>query len=173
MVVVTGNAYKFQQIQDFFPESIQRDIDLPEIQSLDSEEIVTFKLNEAQKYLTNDILVDDTALHIEGLHGLPGPLVKWFLATVGRQGIADMAHQSGDVRAEAVATLGYRSAHGETIIVHGRQTGSIVAPRGQEQGWNPIFLPDGFDKTYGEMSLEEHYLCNMRVYALQQLDQYL
>jgi inosine/xanthosine triphosphate pyrophosphatase family protein len=40
----------------------------------------------------------------------------------------------------------------EPHLFVGRTQGTIVAARGPSKfGWDPIFLPDGFDNTYAEM----------------------
>lgn len=173
MIVVTGNAYKFGHIKEFFPEAEQREIDLVEIQSLDASEIIRHKLTEARQNVSGEILVEDTSLLCDGLQGLPGPLVKFFLQTVRCEGIWHMSQSSGNTQAQAVTTLGYLSETGEMIITQGITTGQIVAPRGEGHGWNPIFQPDGADQTYAEMSQSEHRHWNMRLKALQELQKQL
>ena len=66
----------------------QSDIDLTEIQSVDPKEIIEHKLNEAKKHMKGNLVVEDTSLYFEALNGLPGPLIKWFLKTVGNEGLA-------------------------------------------------------------------------------------
>lgn len=40
----------------------------------------------------------------------------------------------------------------EPVVFVGRTPGRIVAARGPSDfGWDPVFLPDGFDQTYAEM----------------------
>lgn len=173
MIVVTGNAYKFGQIKECFPHAEQRSIDLVEIQSLDAAEIITHKLSEARQNVSGEILVEDTSLICEGLNGLPGPLVKFFLQTVGCEGIWQMAYTSESTQAQAVTTLGYLSDAGDIIITQGITIGQIVSPRGSGHGWNPIFQPEGSDQTYAEMTEEEHRQWNMRLRALQELQKRL
>ena len=80
MIFITSNHFKFSQVQQFFPEVMQANIDLDEIQSLDPREIIHHKLKEAQKeVLEGEILVEDTCLRVESLGGLPGPFIKYFL----------------------------------------------------------------------------------------------
>lgn len=57
----------------------------------------------------------------------------------------------------------------------GIQTGSIApAPRGSNGfGWDAIFIPAGYDKTWAEMTDEEARATSMRSIALKKLEAYL
>ena len=169
MIVVTGNSYKFNQIKEFFPEAQQRAMDLVEIQSLDPEEIIRHKLDQSYRESFEDVLVEDTALVSDGLNGLPGPFVKFFLETVGCEGIWHMVETTGNTTAQAISTLGFRSGAEQIIVAQGIIPGKIVSPRGHGHGWNSIFQPDGSDLTYAEMTVDQHREYNMRVLALQEL----
>lgn len=55
-------------------------------------------------------------------------------------------------------------------IFVGRTYGKIVPPRGDAAfGWDPIFLPDGYDETYAEMSIETKNKISHRAAALDRL----
>ena len=60
-------------------------------------------------------------------------------------------------------------------IVVGRLDGKISdEPRGGKGfGWDPIFIPDGYNKTFGEMEMEEKSKISMRKIALEELRAYL
>lgn len=91
LIFITGNARKFAEVQAVLPDIQQVDIDLPEIQSLDPHAIIRYKLAEAQKiYPHSQIIVEDTSLIFDAWHGLPGPLIKWYLQTVKDIGLWDM-----------------------------------------------------------------------------------
>ena len=173
MIVVTGNSYKFAQIQEFFPNAEQKKLDLIEIQSLDAQEIIRHKVDQARQVVSGELLVEDTSLICEGLNGLPGPFVKFFLQSVECQGIWQMAKNSGNIQAQAITTLGYCSSAGKIILAQGTIKGHIVEPRGIGHGWNALFQPEGAEMTYAEMPEGEHYQWNMRVKALQVLQKQL
>lgn len=153
---ITGNKGKLAEVQSILGNVEALDIDLPEIQSLDAREIIKAKLEEAQKHQTGEFIVEDNSLYLEGIKGLPGPLIKWFMKTVGNDGLYKMAEAFGNFNAEAKVIIGYSSPTGEISFFEGNTKGTIVSSRGSEGfGWDPIFQPEGYDKTFGEMSAEE------------------
>lgn len=172
MYVLTGSKGKFEEIRVFLPEVKQLDIDLPEIQELDPHVIIRTKLEEAMKHTEGEFIVEDTSLYIDGMNGLPGPLIKWFLKAVGLEGVAKLAGLFGGT-AKAVTLVGLAQA-GEIYFFEGSCTGRIVPPRGEGGfGWDQVFLPDGSDKTFGEMSREEKEKLSMRIRALRKLSEFL
>jgi len=62
-------------------------------------------------------------------------------------------------RGAFIAALCLAWPDGEVATFEGRVDGTIVwPPRGERGfGYDPIFLPDGFDRTFGEMSAEEKH----------------
>jgi inosine/xanthosine triphosphate pyrophosphatase family protein len=56
-------------------------LDLTEIQSLDSREIVEDKLKRAYELLKTPLIVEDVACGLDSLKGLPGPFFKFFEKT--------------------------------------------------------------------------------------------
>lgn len=152
---LTGNKNKFKEANAVIEDLEQLDIDLPEIQELDAKEVIKYKLQEAQKHQLDDVVVEDNSLSLECLNGLPGPLIKWFLKTIGVEGLANLARKLENNNAEAKVLIGY-SKDGEIYFFESSVKGKIVEPRGEHGfGWDPIFQPDGFDKTYGEVSSED------------------
>lgn len=148
---ITSNQNKFREAKMVLNDIEQLDIDLPEIQSMDAKEVIKAKLQEAQKYHQGEFVVEDISLHMDCLNGLPGPLIKWFLKTIGVKGLADITKKYGNNKAEAKVVLGlYRK--GEISFFESTIHGQIVAPRGESGfGWDPIFQPEGFDQTYAEV----------------------
>ena len=81
---VTGNKNKLKEVQMIMPEVESLELDLPEIQELDHKKVVEYKLNEAKKYKPGlNLMVEDLSVEVDGMNGLPGPLIKWFLKSVG------------------------------------------------------------------------------------------
>lgn len=170
---ITGNKGKLEEAKSILSDVECLDIDLPEIQDLDAHNVIQAKLAEALKTQTGEFIIEDISLYCEALNGLPGPLIKWFLKTVGNDGIYKMVSAFGNSRVEVKAIIGYADGKGGTQYFEGVVKGSIVAPRGEGFGWDPIFQPDGYDKTFGEMSAEEKNKISMRKIALEKLREYL
>lgn len=171
---ITGNAAKFVEAKSVIPELEQMDLDLDEIQAIDPRVVIEHKLNQAVQNQEGSFVIEDNSLFLKCLNGLPGPLIKWFLKTVGNEGLVKMASTFGDDTAEARVVVGYRSENGEINYFEGIMTGKIVEPRGTNGfGWDPVFQPDGETKTYGEMTLEEKNVTSCRKTAFQKLKEYI
>lgn len=168
---ITSNAGKFKEISDFIPDLKQLELDLEEIQSLDTHVIISHKLDQAAKAHNGAFIVEDTSLELRSLKGLPGPLIKYFEQTLGIEGFASLAMKYEDRSAIAKSTLGYRAETGEVKFFEGTLEGTIVAPRGTKNvfGWNAIFQPHGYSETFAEMSIEEKNRISMRGLATKKL----
>ncbi len=171
--IITGNPNKFRELSQFIPNASQIDIDLPEIQSTDPEIVITAKLAEAQKHAAGNHVVEDTSLSLDCLNGLPGPLIKWFLKSIGTNGLYELCEKYGNFGATAKTVLGL-SIDGEMQFFSGEIRGQIVAPRGDNGfGWDEIFQPEGFAKTFAEMTDEEKLAISMRKIACEKLVSHL
>jgi len=166
---ITGNKGKLAEVQSILGGVEALDIDLPEIQSLDAHEIIKAKLEEAQKHHDGEFIVEDTSLYFEGLRGLPGPLIKWFMKTIGNDGLYKTAEAFGNFNAEAKTIIGYSDTQNNISFYEGNIKGTIVSPRGDGFGWDPIFQPENYSKTFGELSAEEKNSFSMRKIALEKL----
>ena len=169
LVFVTSNLGKLREAEEVLGVRLKhRALDLPEVQSLELEEVVSHKAAAAFERLGSPVLVEDTSLELAGMGGFPGPLVRWLLASVGPAGICRVAASFGDPRATvrclACATDGVREVLGLGVV-----RGVIAeAPRGVRGfGWDTAFVPDGCGgRTYGEMEETEKNTLSHRHRAL-------
>jgi non-canonical purine NTP pyrophosphatase (RdgB/HAM1 family) len=155
-VLVTSNAGKRREAERILGFSIETvEVDLPEIQSLDMAEVLRAKADEAWSQLRRPLIVEETGLEIHAMNGFPGPLVKWMLEAVGAEGVARVASAFEYQAATARCSLLYRSAEGD-VVASGQTVGGLVLPPrgGQGFGWDPVFLPEGESRTYGELSTD-------------------
>ncbi len=167
---LTGSKKKFEEARTLLPSLEQLSMDLPEIQDIDAHAIVREKLNEGARRHDGALIVEDTSLYFDGLNGLPGPLVKWFIQTVGAKGLYTVAAAFSNFNAEAKTIIGYRAVSGEIQFFEGSVRGIIVEPRGPDNfGWDPIFMPEGSAKTFAEMSAEEKNAISHRGIAMRKL----
>ena len=171
----TGNPHKVARIASILDQPvIQTEIDLPEVQAVDVREVIEAKTRAAYQSLGQPVLVEDTSLSFRAWNGLPGALIKWFLSTVGNDGLCRMLSPFEDRRATAETCLGYFDGRA-FVVFSGKVEGTIVAqPRGERGfGWDPIFQPQGSEKTFAEMTSEESAPVDMRRLAALQLKAYL
>lgn len=174
LVFITGNKDKFAEASQIIPQLEQKDIDLPEIQEIDPEEIIKAKLNEARKNVQGNLIVEDVSFKMGSLKGLPGPLIKWFLKALGNDGLYEIAAKMDNTDVEVRLIIGLSQEQGDTVFFEGITKGTIVSPRGNGGwGFDAIVQPEGFDKTLGEMSPEEKNKISMRKIAFQKLKDYI
>jgi len=167
---ITGNKHKAEEVRALLPGIQQLDIKLPEIQSLDPKEIVAAKLKEARKHHDGIIAVEDVSLSLRGLNGLPGTMIKWFVKTLGPQGIYELTVKLGDNHATIRCTVGVSQPGQDPVFFSVERTGKIVRPRKDSAfGWNPIFQQEGIEKTYAEMTVEERNTISHRAGAWRQV----
>ena len=111
-------------------------------------------------------LADDSGICIDALDGAPGIFsARWGGAAKDFKAAMHRVQRELEVRAARLPSE--RSAHfvsalslswpdGEDQIFEGRAYGEVVwPPRGDRGfGYDPMFLPDGYDLTFGEMDAE-------------------
>jgi non-canonical purine NTP pyrophosphatase (RdgB/HAM1 family) len=152
-VLVTGNRGKLAEARRIAgPGLAAVAMDLPEIQSLDLLEVLRHKGDEAWRRLERPLVVEEAGFDLAALGGFPGPLVKWMLDAAGAQTLARVGLALGDPRAVAHCALYYRDPD-RTLIAQGAAAGTLVLPpRGAAGfGWDPVFAPQGHDRTFGEL----------------------
>ena len=170
---ITGNKSKFDEVKSILGNVEQLDIDLPEIQDIDAKNIIRAKLFEALQHREGEFIVEDTSLYLDCLKGLPGPLIKWFLKTIGNEGLVNLAEKLANYGAEVKTIIGYAKNHEQIYFFEGSVKGRVVKPKGISGfGWDPIFQPDGFHKTFAEMNNEEKNLISMRRIAINRFKEF-
>lgn len=172
LIFVTSNLGKLREANAVLGVSLEhRALDLPEIQSLDLEEVIHFKVRMAQERVSRPILVEDTSLELTGMGGFPGPLVRWLLASAGAEGICRLASAFDDRRAR-VRCIACAASGSEEILGMGIVEGEISSrPRGTRGfGWDSVFVPEGGGgKTYAELKIEAKNRISHRRKALEAL----
>jgi inosine triphosphate pyrophosphatase len=175
---ITGNEHKFRQFEEILGTDIPLErvsMDLDEIQSLDPREVVAHKLREAEKHASGTYIVEDSSFMLDALGGqLPGPFVKWFWDALGNEEVYALVEKLGNDHGRAVNIIGYIAPGEGPLFFQGEVHGRVVAPRGDKDfGFGPIFLPDGSDKTFGELEGVEKYTISPRGMAVRQLRDFL
>jgi inosine triphosphate pyrophosphatase len=173
---ITGNSNKFFEVKQIIPQIRQLKLDLDEIQELDAKKIIEHKLLEAKKKFKGSsrtaFIVEDTSLYLECVNGLPGPFIKWFLQTIGNNGLYNLTVKFKNDNAEARTLIGYYN-RGKIRYFQGIVKGKIVSPRYSNFGWDAIFIPEGYDEVMGEMEIDDKNEISMRGQAVRKLREYL
>jgi inosine triphosphate pyrophosphatase len=155
---VTGNKKKLEEVTailncDALPfELVSTSLDLPELQG-EPEYVAREKCRLAALQVNGPVLVEDTSLCFNALGGLPGVYIKWFLEKTGHEGLNNMltAYPDKSAYAQCVFAFSLGPSH-EPMVFIGRTEGKIVPARGSlDFGWDPVFLPDGYEQTFAEM----------------------
>jgi len=122
------------------------------------------------------VLADDSGLCVDALWGGPGVLSARFAPDLpayrdkNRRLLAMLPE--GAVRtARFVCVLAFAEMLGEPFTVSGAVEGSLAfEPCGEGGfGYDPIFLPEGHDRTFGELSAETKHTLSHRARASQAL----
>ena len=159
---VTSNSDKVREAEKILDTSLKREnLDLKEIQSLSIEEVVRDKAKRAFEELGEPVIVDDTGLFIQEWDGFPGPFSRWFNKAVGIERLCKMIEKNRE--AEAITAVGF-CRKGEVEVFKGAVEGEISwKPRGDSGfGWDPIFVPEGYDKTFAELCSDVKNKISMR-----------
>ncbi|MSU74325.1 non-canonical purine NTP pyrophosphatase [Candidatus Kaiserbacteria bacterium] len=171
LTFITGNAGKAKYLSDYFHLPVDHvKLDLQEIQSLDLREVVEDKAKRAFDIVQSPVLVEDVSLTFTTLKALPGPLIKWFLETLGNDGLCRLL-DAYDNRS-AVAEVEFAICDETGVHTFGGSMQGTIAdsPRGEMGfGWDPVFIPSGYDKTWAEMTDDEKHATSMRKIALEKM----
>lgn len=155
---VTGNPNKVREAGEILGVDLEQ-VELPEmveIQTNDLTEIVRDKVIQAHQAVNGPVMVEDSGLVFSAWNGLPGALVKWFETTVGCEGMLKMLEPFDNREAFALCFVGYHD--GENIKIAGGEARGRAADRlrgGNGFGWDALFIPDGRERTYAEMTAAE------------------
>lgn len=174
LVIATHNIGKLREVGELLtPYGIETvsagELGLPE----PDETADTFETNALLKAEAATVasglpaLADDSGLCVDALGGAPGIYsARW--AGAGKDFAGAMARINGvldeqmvpaaERRGHFVTALALVWPDGTREIVEGKVFGRLVRPRGTLGfGYDPMFLPDGHDRTFGEMSAEEKH----------------
>ncbi|MSP49411.1 MAG: RdgB/HAM1 family non-canonical purine NTP pyrophosphatase [Alphaproteobacteria bacterium] len=121
-------------------------------------------------------LADDSGLSVAGLGGRPGVhTADWAGAprdfNVAMRRVQGELGTNPDRRAAFMSTLALVWPDGHEEVFEGKVDGILVWPPRGDIGWgyDPMFAPEGANRTYGEMSAEEKHATSHRARALAKL----
>ncbi|MGA3021113.1 MAG: non-canonical purine NTP pyrophosphatase [Candidatus Micrarchaeales archaeon] len=173
--LITGNKNKVREAEQILNMKLKNiELNLDEIQELDSDKISESKVNRAWKKVRKPLFVWDQSLYIHCLNDFPGPLIKWFWEKVTLEKICSIASFFKDDRIYTKTTITFYDGK-EIRHFYGIVKGRIPeSPRGKNGfAWDPIFIPDGSEKTFAEMTADEKNAVSMHRIALEKLKDFL
>ncbi|MCE4600639.1 MAG: XTP/dITP diphosphatase [Desulfurococcales archaeon] len=179
LYLVTGNRHKLEEANDILKSYGVRLEQAPvreklEIQTNSLEEIAIYAARHAYKLMRVPLVVDDSGLFVDALNGFPGPYSSYVYKKIGYWGLLRLLEGMGNRRAcfKTVATLILPPIE---KIFTGEACGVITwEARGSHGfGFDPIFIPDGYEKTYAEMSPEEKNRVSHRFKAFSKLGEWI
>lgn len=175
LTFVSGSKHKIQEAQAILgmPISIA-ELDLPEIQAGSIEKIVEQKVQAAYLEIGTPVFVDDVGFYVEAWNGFPGPYIKFLLAAGGAELLIKMMAGEDNRKAVALACIGYYDGH-QVQVFMGPVAGTIGYEVCGESGFgfDKVFIPDGHNLTYSQMSPEEKNIISHRYKALTTFREFL
>ena len=203
IIIASANAHKAEEIQALLgPEFLCRTLrdfpDAPEVE----EDAATFAGNAVKKALTlvnwlkqsedhteGWVLADDSGLEVDALDGAPGVLSARYAATERQPGnspdeknnakllleLKGRAAHHRAARFRCVIALAQAGQYNQPKIFNGTCEGHIEeAARGTHGfGYDPLFVPDGHEQTFGELGESVKSQLSPRSAALRQLKEWL
>ncbi|MGN1349583.1 MAG: XTP/dITP diphosphatase [Anaerovoracaceae bacterium] len=191
IVAATGNAHKLAEIEaitaQFGLKVITKaqagagDLDVEETGTT-FEENSLLKAEAIMKATGLPAIADDSGLETDALNGAPGVYSARFSGEDATdasnnekllQMMADVPDAERGARFVSVVTLCYPD--GTVLAARGECPGTILRElRGDGGfGYDPLFLPEGFDRTYAQITAEEKNSISHRARALQGLKEQL
>lgn len=148
-----GKVKEFKQILE--PEIKVNHIEMsyPEIRSEDSAEIARHSAEVLAKKLKKNIVVEDSGLFIKALNDFPGTYSAIIHKKIGLRGIIKLTEGVKNRECAYKSAVAYCEPGKKPISFLGEEKGNVAESiRGNFGfGHDPIFIPKGSDKTYGEM----------------------
>lgn len=191
IVAASRNKHKIDEIEaitkKFGMSIISRDdAGVPKIEIEEDGE--TFEENsykkayEIMKMCGKITIADDSGLMVDYLGGAPGVYSARFAGEDGNDAknneklislLEDVTYKERRAKFVSVITMVYPD--GETLVARGECHGHVIdAPVGENGfGYDPLFVPDGFQRTFAQLSPEEKNEISHRAKALVELEKLL
>ena len=188
LVIATHNHGKLEEIEHLFETFKVKIRGAGELGIIEPEETedtfvgnARIKAHSAAKESQTPSLADDSGITIDALNGAPGVYTADWAETSGGRDFVYAMEKTQNALAEVDAThprsaqfrctlvLAWPDGHDE--VFEGMISGSLVWPmRGENgHGYDPIFLPDGYNQTFGEMDRWEKNRISHRADAFTKL----
>ncbi|ABU81363.1 XTP/dITP diphosphatase [Ignicoccus hospitalis] len=177
---LTSNPHKAKEVSDvlsqFSIEVVPLKGEKLEIQADSVEEVARFAAEEAKKrFKERPLLLEDSGLFVDALKGFPGPYSNYVYRTLGLEGLLKLMEGVEDRRARFVCAAALVKEDDKIVIEVGEVEGEIAyEPRGDKGfGFDPIFVPLGYEKTFAELGEEVKKRISHRARAFMKIAKHL
>jgi len=183
LLVATGNSHKTDEIrailgEDYVVSDLKAHPDLPEVEETGTTflENATLKAVEISKQVDGLILSDDSGLEVDALGGEPGVYSSRYAGEAGNDAANNkkLLHelQGEDIRTARFRCVMVLAQDGEVLAsfdgaVEGRMLSELHGEGGF--GYDPLFVPDGYDQTFSQLSEGIKNQLSHRAVAMQKI----
>jgi len=184
ILVGTHNKGKFKEISDLLPKIVEKvspnslDIESPPETGKTFTENSQIKANFFCKKSRLVTLSDDSGLEIDCLNGEPGIFSSRWAEKFGSfdnamtEILKKVKKLNKGTTAQFICSLTIQWPDGKKISEVGKIKGNISSKKGNNGfGYDPIFIPNGYSKTFGEMDYKEKLLIDHRYIAYKKLEE--
>lgn len=159
--LITGNEQKIKEFELILKGTgIRFEVlraEKPELRSDAPCEIVKVAAKTFSERLRKAVVVEDSGLFIDALKGFPGTCTKYVHERIGNRGILRLMKGEKNRRCRYRSAIGYCEPGKEPVCFLGTEEGKIAEKEKGKIGWgqDPIFIPKGSSRTYGELRKRE------------------
>jgi len=174
LTFITWNESKAKYLEKYLDFEVgHKKVDLEEIQSMSLEEIVRHKVKQAYEIVQSPVIVEDVSLEFEGLWGLPGPFIKYFVDNMSFEDICWLVDGKSR-KAIAKSVIGYYDGENLELFEWSLQ-GTIANTPVWENGfgWDKIFIPEGYDCTRAQLDVDDDKKTYLQIKRIDKLREYL
>ncbi len=172
----TSNPGKVKEAQEILKEFEveQKDVGYEELRADSTEEVVRARIAEVFEKVGAPVFIEDSGLFIDSLDGFPGTYSSYVFKRLGSEGILKLMDKQDRRSAKFISSVAYQEPDSEVFVTSGSVSGNIsFEMRGQGGfGYDPIFIPDGYDLTFAELGEEKNRISH-RWQALKNLKNHL
>ncbi len=170
---ITGNQHKVKEAKGIFDkfgiELEHANLGYPEVQG-DLVDVARYGAKDAAGRLGQPVIVEDAGIFIKSLKWFPGAYSSYVQETLGNKGILKLMSDVKDRYAEFRSVIGYCTPKSEPKTFLGTVKGRIGYEERGSNGfaYDPIFYPEGYDESFGELTTEEKNEFSHRRRSLEQ-----
>ena len=187
LVFATNNAHKLEEVAAILGDQVEllslNDIgcqaDIPETaETLEGNALL--KSSYIYKNYHLDCFADDTGLEVKALNGAPGVYSARYAGGEGHDAQANMLKLLHELDGKENRKAQFRTAislilDGKEYLFEGVIKGEIIKEKRGDSGfgYDPVFMPEGYDRTFAELGNDIKNQISHRALAVQKLCEFL